>query len=72
MKKLKKEKIMKALIPGIITGILIMVFLSGKIIDIPKGTNQGEIISAIGVFAIILSVFILTVLFSKIRKTERN
>ena len=53
MRKLKKEKFMKALIPGIITGILIMVFMSGKIIDIPKGTNQGEIISAIGVFAII-------------------
>ena len=63
---------MKALIPGIITGILIAIFLSGKIIDIPKGTHQGGIISAIGVFAIILSVFILTVLFSKISKTERN
>jgi hypothetical protein len=72
MKELKKEKFMKALIPGIITGILITVFLSGKIVAIPKGTQQGGIISAIGVFAIILSVFILTILFSKIRKTERN
>lgn len=72
MKKLKKEKFMKALIPGIITAIFIAVFLSGKIIDIPRGTHKGGIISAIGVFTIILSVFILTIIFSKIRKTERN
>ena len=63
---------MKALIPGIIVGILITILLSGKIIDIPKGTNQAGIISAISVFSIILSVFFLTILFSKIRKTEKK
>lgn len=72
MGKLKKVELMKILIPGISTGLLIVVFLSGKVINIDKGSNPSGIISAIGAFTIILSVFILTILFSKIRKTERN
>ena len=72
MEKLKKIKLLKTLIPGIITGILIVGFLSGKVINIDKENSQSGIVSAIGVFIIILSVFVLTILFSKIRKTESN
>jgi hypothetical protein len=74
MEKRKELKMMKIiLIPAILTGMLISSFLSGKIIDIPKGTQQGGIISAIGVFTIILSVLILSFIFFKIlKKTERN
>lgn len=39
---------------GIMTMILIGFFLTGKIINIPQGTNQGGIISAIGVLVIII------------------
>jgi len=72
MEKLKKIKLLKTLIPGIITGILIVSFLSGKVISFDKENNQSGIVSAIGVFTIILSVFVLTILVSKIKKTESN
>tara|TARA_B110000114_G_C14838698_1_gene295772 strand:- start:338 stop:547 length:210 start_codon:yes stop_codon:yes gene_type:complete len=69
MEKRKELKMMKIiLIPAILTGILISSFLSGKIIDIPKGTQQGGIISAIGVFTIILTF----IFFKILKKTERN
>jgi hypothetical protein len=64
MKKLNKITI----IPGLITGALIGLFLSGKIIDIPNGTHKGGIISAIGVGVIVLTMFILTLIFRKIYK----
>jgi butyrate kinase len=64
MKKLNKFTI----IPGLVTGALIGLFLNGKIIDIPNGTHQGGIISAIGVGVILLTMFILTLIFRKIFK----
>lgn len=39
---------------GIITMILIGLFLTGKIIDISQGTNQGGVVSAICVILIII------------------
>lgn len=47
----------KQLIPGILTGAFIVLFLSGKIIDIPHGTLEGGIISGIGTLVIIIISF---------------
>ena len=44
----------KKVIPGMLVGFLIVAFLSGKIIPIPHGTREGGIISAIGVFLILI------------------
>ena len=43
-------------LPGITTGTLISLFLSGKIIDYPRGTTKGGIIAGIGVLVIMISV----------------
>lgn len=39
--------------------VCIVLFLSGKIIDIPHGTRQGGIVSAIGVAVILATLFTL-------------
>ena len=57
-----------AIIPGIIASGLINVFLSGKIIDFPKGTPEGGRIVAIGVLVIILSVAAISYLIFRIEK----
>lgn len=53
-----KVKTLKGFIlsPGAITGVLIVLFLSGKIIDYPKGTHEGGIIAGTGVLVIMVSV----------------
>ncbi len=48
---------------GIITGVIIVLFLSGKIIDIPFGTHKGGIFSAVGVLVIIAVMIILAAMF---------
>ncbi len=57
-----------ALTPGVITGILIVLFLSGKIIDYPRGTLKGGIIAAIGVLVIMVSVVTIHYLIYRLRK----
>lgn len=42
-----------------ITVFMIQAFLSGKIIDIPFGTREGGIISAIGVAIIMIVIFLI-------------
>ena len=44
------------IMPGIIASGLINLFLSGKFIDYPTGTPEGERIVAIGVLVITISV----------------
>ena len=56
------------MIPGLTAVALITIFLSGKIIDIPKGTHKGGIISAIGVGTILITIFLLILIFKKIFK----
>ena len=60
--KSSKTIIITAIITTIITFILINTFLSGKIIDIPKGTHEGGIISAVGVLVIIVTTTLLSTL----------
>ena len=73
MNKTNKIEIMTmAVVPGLITVTLINIFLSGKIIDIPKGTHQGGIISAIGVLVIVLTVLIFSFIFFKIYKNRKK
>ena len=43
-------------LPAITTGVLITLFLSGKIINIPLGTAKGGIIGGVGVLVIMISV----------------
>ena len=58
--------------PGLVTGALIGLFLSGKIIDIPNGTHQGGIIAAIGVLVIITTMFIVTLIIMKILEHHKK
>lgn len=51
---------------GSITFILIAAFLSGKIIDIPRGTHEGGVISAIGVLVIMIIMFAVSVGVNKL------
>lgn len=43
-------------LPAITTGVLIILFLSGKIIDYPRGTARGGLIGGVGVLVIMISV----------------
>lgn len=43
-------------LPAITTGVLITLFLSGKIIDIPLGTAKGGIIGGVAVLVIMISM----------------
>lgn len=51
---------------GTITFLLIAALLSGKIIDIPHGTNQGGIICGIGVLIIMIIMFAVSVGVNKL------
>lgn len=51
------KKQIKLVIPGVLAGMLITLFLSGKIIDIPHGTHEGGIIGGIGVMVILIFSF---------------
>jgi len=68
MKKSNKITSITGLIGGLIGGVLISLFLSGKIIDIPNGTHQGGIIAGVGYVIIVITVIILTLIFMKILK----
>lgn len=65
----EKLRILKiALAPGVITGVLIVLFLSGKIFDYPRGTLKGGITAAIGVLVIMVSVVSIHYLIYRLRK----
>jgi len=66
MKKLI-EKFPMAFIPGIISGLLIVLFLTGKIIDYPRGTPQGGMIAAIGVMLIMVTVVAISYIFIRLK-----
>ncbi|MCF6297033.1 MAG: hypothetical protein L3J08_03470 [Flavobacteriaceae bacterium] len=48
---------------GLMTMFIIFIFLSGNIIDIPKETNEGSIISAIGTIIIIAAMILITYIY---------
>ena len=56
-----------AFIPGIISGLLIVLFLTGKIIDYPRGTPQGGMIAAIGVMLIMVTVVAISYIFIRLK-----
>lgn len=60
---------------GVITVFLVNAFLSGKIIDISKGTSEGGIISASGVAVIlvvmVLAGFVILVLVNRREKLKK-
>lgn len=71
MKKMKKFTFFIIPLFVSITIFLIYLFLSGKIIDIPKGTEEGGLYGAIGVGIILIVVFALVFLtFKMIKKNS--
>ena len=67
-----KILIITAIAIAIATSFLTNIFLSGKIIDIPKGTQEGGLYSAIGVGVILIIVFTLIFIGFKIVKRKKN
>jgi len=57
---------------AIVTSILVSLFLSGNIIDIPKGTHEGGVISAIGVSAILVFMVIISLIVNKVIVSKRK
>jgi hydrogenase-4 membrane subunit HyfE len=72
--KAEKNISSKILINGIsiavLTSVLISIFLSGKIIYIPKGTHEGGVISAIGVGIIIVFMIIVGIIMNRISQQK--
>ncbi len=68
----EKQIIINGISIGVTTAALISIFLSGKIIEIPKGTHEGGVISAIGVGVIIVFMSIVGFILNKIRKTQQQ
>ena len=67
-----KSKFLQIFSPAIITGGLIALFLSGKIIDIPQGTAKGGIIAGMGVFIIIISVVAINYLILRLLESNKK
>lgn len=58
---------------SILSGLLIVLFLSGNIIDIPKGTHPAGVVSALGVLIILAVSFVLNyLLFLAIRPRQKR
>lgn len=73
----KSKFLQMIFLPGITTGILISLFLSGKIIDYPQGTASGGIIAGTGVLVIMISVVAIYYLIFRLwgnkgKKTIKN
>ncbi len=68
----EKQIIINGISIGVTTAALISIFLSGKIIEIPKGTHEEGVISAIGVGVIIVFMSIVGFILNKIRKTQQQ
>lgn len=60
------KKHLKLVIPGVLSGMLIAMFLTGNIIDIPHGTQEGGIISGIGVLVILIFSFSANFLYARL------
>jgi hypothetical protein len=56
---------------SLVTGALVMLFLSGKVIDIPRGTNEGGIVGAAGVTIIIASMLVIGMVVNKLVNNPR-
>jgi len=70
--KVEKQIIRNGLSIGVITAVLVAVFLSGKIIEIPKGTHEGGVISAIGVGVILVFMIIVGLILNKIKVPQQK
>lgn len=55
---------------SISTTILTSIFLSGKIIYIPNGTHRGGVISAIGVFVIVIIMFSISFVIYRVNRSK--
>jgi hypothetical protein len=52
------------------TSMLIILFLSGKVVEIPKGTHEGGIMAATGVAIIIISMGIVSMVIKQTKITN--
>lgn len=53
---------------SVLPGLLIASFLSGHVVDFPRGTHQGGMVGALGVLIILLGTFIVLVLAARLRQ----
>ena len=53
------------------TSMLIILFLSGKVVEIPKGTHEGGIMAATGVAIIIISMGIVSMVIKQTDKISK-
>ena len=58
--------------PGLLTGAIVVLFLSGKIIKYPQGTREGGIIAGAGVAIILLVSFLIIALAKYIKKKKTS
>jgi hypothetical protein len=66
------KKIYLGIYIAISTGLMIGLFLSGKIIYIPHGTHKGGLIGAIGVLIIIIFMSILGILAHRLISQKKT
>lgn len=71
MKNQMKTKQRLGLAISLTTGALVVLFLSGKVIDLPRGTTDGGIIGAAGVAIIIFSMIVIGFVTSKLIRNTR-
>ncbi|WP_207423803.1 hypothetical protein [Desertivirga brevis] len=68
---MKNKKLFFQILVGPLTGAVVALFLSGKIIHYPQGTKEGGIIGAVAVAIIMLTSWILSMLTAYIKKKRR-
>ena len=69
---METKKNRKRLFLSLISAFIIGLFLSGKIINIPRGTHEGGMIAAIGVAVIIISIIVIVYLIRYITNKYKN
>ncbi len=53
--KANKKQLLLPIVSSSLAGLMIQLFLTGKIINYPKGTHEGGVIATVGVLVIIVS-----------------
>lgn len=53
---MNKKRLILPIVASSVASLMIQLFLSGEIIDYPKGTREGGVIAGVGVLIIIISI----------------
>ena len=71
MKNQQKGLSRLASVFAMMTSVLIILFLSGKIVEIPHGTREGGIMGATGVAIIIISMGVVSMVIKQTDKISK-